>query len=110
MAYLLEWAGKTVLLTGRMPIKVTPQSVAGLAADIGESKADWQDYQDSLAVLRGIRPDLWLPATPMDGQNANLYGDEWEAVIDGNGDVARFILSRVKLTSDDVKESERDSK
>ena len=110
MAYLLEWAGKTVLLTGRMPIKVTPQSVAGLPADIGESKADWQDYQASLAVLGSIRPDLWLPATPVDGQNANLYGDEWQAVIGGNGNIARFMLSRVKLTSDYVKESEQDSK
>ncbi len=110
MAYLLEWAGKTVLLTGRKPVKVTPQSVDGLAADIGESKADWQHYQASLADLGGIRPDLWLPATPVDGQNANLYGDEWQAVIVGNGNVARFMLSRVKLKSDDVKESEQDSK
>ena len=97
MAYLVEWAGKTVLLTGRMPIKITPQSVAGLAADIGESKADWQDYLDSLGLLGGIRPDLWLPATPVDGQNANLYGDEWQAVIVENGDVARFMLSRARL-------------
>ena len=52
MAYLLDWAGKTVLLTGRTPVKVTPRSVAGLAADIGESRTDWQDYQASLANLR----------------------------------------------------------
>ncbi len=96
IAYQIEWAGKKVLFPGRIPIKITPHSVAGFASEIARSKADSQDYLDSLEELRGIRPDLWLPATPMDGQNANLYDNDWERVIDENRDIARFILSRAK--------------
>ena len=96
IAYQIEWAGKMVLFPGRIPIKITPQSVAGFASEIARSKTDLQDYLESLEELRGIRPDLWLPATPMDGQNANLYDNDWERVIDENRDIARFILSKAK--------------
>ncbi len=97
MAYRVEWAGKSVLFSGRLPLKITPRTVAELAADVGESRTDWRDYVASLSDIRGIKPDLWLPATPVDGQNANLYGREWQRVIDENIDVAKFILSRARL-------------
>ncbi|MGP0062007.1 MAG: MBL fold metallo-hydrolase [Isosphaeraceae bacterium] len=96
IAYQIEWAGKSILFSGRIPIKITPRSLAGFASEIGRSKADAEDYLESLELIRGLKPDLWLPATPMDGQNANLYGNEWDRVIDENRDTARFILSRVK--------------
>jgi glyoxylase-like metal-dependent hydrolase (beta-lactamase superfamily II) len=96
IAYQIEWAGKRVLFPGRIPIKITQHSLAGFASEIARSKADSQDYLESLEEIRGIRPDLWLPATPMDGQNANLYDNAWERVIDENRETARFILSRVR--------------
>jgi glyoxylase-like metal-dependent hydrolase (beta-lactamase superfamily II) len=96
MAYQIERSGKKVLFSGRIPIKITPGSLAGFASEIASSRADARDYLESLEQLRGIRPDLWLPATPMDGQNANLYDNDWERAIDENRDTARFILSSVK--------------
>ena len=97
MAYQLEWAGKRVLFSGRIPVKITPESVAALVSDIGTSKARLQEYADSIEALRGLSPQLWLPATPIEGQNANLYDDDWERVLDANRDVTRFALSRVRL-------------
>jgi glyoxylase-like metal-dependent hydrolase (beta-lactamase superfamily II) len=97
IAYQIEWAGKTVLFSGRIPIKITPESVAALVSDIGTSKARLQEYADSLETLRGLAPQLWLPATPIDGQNANLYDDDWEHVLDENREVTRFTLSRARL-------------
>jgi glyoxylase-like metal-dependent hydrolase (beta-lactamase superfamily II) len=96
IAYQIEWSGKMVLFPGRIPIKITPQSVAGYASEIARSKADSQDYLESLEAIRDIKPDLWLPATPIDGQNANLYDNDWQRVINENRDIARFILTRTK--------------
>ncbi len=79
------------------PVKITPESVAALVSDIGTSKARLQEYADSIKALRGLSPQLWLPATPIEGQNANLYDDDWERVLDANRDVTRFALSRVRL-------------
>ncbi len=94
VAYQLEWAGKRVLFPGQIPSKLTPLSVASFAPEIASSPSDSQDYLESLEAIRGIRPDLWLPATPKDGQNANLYDNEWVRTIDENRDIARFILSK----------------
>ncbi len=57
-AYRIEWAGKRVLVSGN----ASPQSFASVPE---------------------IRPDLWLPAKPVHGQNANLYGDDWQNAING---------------------------
>jgi hypothetical protein len=37
-----------------------------------------------LAALAGVAPDLWLPAVPVHGQNANLYDDDWARVLEQN--------------------------
>ena len=52
MAYRVEWAGKSVLFSGRLPLKITPRTVAELAADVGESRTDWHDYVASLSDIR----------------------------------------------------------
>jgi metallo-beta-lactamase class B len=41
-------------------------------------------YRDDLKKLGGIEPDLWLPAIPMSGQNANVYDDRWKVILEEN--------------------------
>ncbi len=86
-----------MLFSGRIPIKVTPRSLPGLVTEIASSRSNLQDYLASLATIRDLKPNLWLPSSPIDGQNANLYDDEWIRVIDENRDAARFVLSRARL-------------
>jgi hypothetical protein len=57
-AYRIEWAGKQVLLSGRIP----PQA---------------------LGRIQELQPELWLPARPVHGQNANLYGSDWQDALAG---------------------------
>ena len=96
-AYLLECSGKRVLFTGRIPKKLTPQTLAGFASEVARSPADSQEYLESLERIRGLRPDLWLPGTPTDDQNANLYSNEWDRLINENEKTVRFILSKTRL-------------
>jgi hypothetical protein len=37
-----------------------------------------------------VTPDLWLPAVPVHGQNANLYDRDWENVLGQNRQLARM--------------------
>jgi len=67
-AYLIPWKDKRVLVSGQIPIMPRGQSAAGLAP--------------SLAELRSMKPDLWLPSQPVHGQNANLYGDDLQSVME----------------------------
>jgi hypothetical protein len=41
-------------------------------------------YLQSIEKLGGLYPDLWLPAVPVHGQNANLYDRDWEKVLEMN--------------------------
>ena len=42
------------------------------------------DYLVSVYRLGETKPDLWLPAVPVDGQNANLYDTEWHDILADN--------------------------
>jgi hypothetical protein len=42
---------------------------------------------------QGGRHDLWLPAVPTHGQNANLYDPDWNREIEENLLLLRSILS-----------------
>jgi glyoxylase-like metal-dependent hydrolase (beta-lactamase superfamily II) len=81
MAYRVEWAGKTVLFTGRFPFKAKAGSEARLFSEISQSREATLDYLVSINRLSDFKPDLWLPANPVDCQNANLYDNEWHALI-----------------------------
>ena len=84
IAYRLRWAGKTVLFSGRIPIKVNHDAGVDLFSDFLESRADVQDYLNSLDRLRDPAPEVWLPAIPSDGQNANLYDNQWVQTLNDN--------------------------
>jgi glyoxylase-like metal-dependent hydrolase (beta-lactamase superfamily II) len=89
IAYVVRWAGRTVLFSGRMPVKADRAAVAGLLADLNESRGNATDYAASLRELSGVKPELWLPAVPVDGQNARLYDRDWDAIIAENRKLLR---------------------
>ena len=95
VAYVIPWAGKTVLISGRIPILFDDASIQGLAADLGGSRDRVMEYLDAIHDLDRIKPDLWLPAVPSNGQNANVYEDEWRYVIENN---YRAGYSRLQAT------------
>jgi glyoxylase-like metal-dependent hydrolase (beta-lactamase superfamily II) len=82
VAYSLPWGSKTVLFSGRIPVKLSHAATAELAADLLKSSAT--DYLSSLEELRRLQPNIWLPAVPVDGQNANLYDADWDQVLAEN--------------------------
>jgi glyoxylase-like metal-dependent hydrolase (beta-lactamase superfamily II) len=81
VAYLLSWAGKAVLFTGRIPVKLNRAAYVELLWDVQKTPGNARAYQGSLGRLAELKPDLWLPAFPTEGQNANLYGDDWRKVL-----------------------------
>jgi glyoxylase-like metal-dependent hydrolase (beta-lactamase superfamily II) len=83
-AYLARRGGKAVLLSDRIPILSDPDAVERLTADLSSSRDDAIEYLGSIHTLEGLAPDLWLPSIPSEGQNANLYDDQWAEIIAEN--------------------------
>jgi glyoxylase-like metal-dependent hydrolase (beta-lactamase superfamily II) len=94
VAYQVAWAGKTVLFSGRIPLKINQQSAEALASDLVSGKGNVRDYFASLVKLQKLKPELWLPAVPFEGQNACLYEKHWDQTIDDNLHVVGFLRSR----------------
>jgi glyoxylase-like metal-dependent hydrolase (beta-lactamase superfamily II) len=94
VAYVIPWAGKTVLLTGQIPAGNDQALVEGLLSALLGSRADVIDYLVSINQLDGINPDLWLPAVPSDGQNANLYDRAWNQIIANDYHLGYVRLNR----------------
>jgi hypothetical protein len=88
VGYLLDWAHKAVFVSGQVPVQTALEPNAeevralreALAAPGGSEAA----YRKTLRALRDRKPELWLPAVPVDGQNANLYDDAWDRVLRAN--------------------------
>jgi glyoxylase-like metal-dependent hydrolase (beta-lactamase superfamily II) len=89
VVYLVRWAGKSVLFAGRIPAHVSPAAAKDLAADLARGQAKSDDYRAALRRLGELKPDLWLPAFPSAGQNANLYDSEWQDTLTGNEQLLR---------------------
>jgi metallo-beta-lactamase class B len=92
VAYRLAWDGKTVLVSGRIPVAITPDSGARLFEELRAAPANATDYLASLSALRGVKPDLWLAGIPVEDQNANLYEDRWERVVQDNRSAVQKFL------------------
>ncbi len=84
LAYVVSLAGKTVLFSGRVPIRVTDQTWNELLPEISGLRETAADYLNSVNRLGNVRPDLWLPAVATDGWNANLYAGDWDDIIARN--------------------------
>lgn len=100
IAYSLSIGDRDVLWTPNVPRNIAmvwrdringlhhsgllqPQSrelIDGLAESDDASSA----YKSALETLSQRVPDVWLPSVPMSGQNANLYDDDWQIVLDAN--------------------------
>ena len=84
MAYQLRWQGKTVLVSGRIPMKINRWTALDLAKALAGSDGDAELYLRSVRQLGALKPDIWLPSTPLNGQNASLDRDEWAETIADN--------------------------
>jgi len=86
-AYQISWHGKTVLVSGRIPSKIQagPQANKELVEALSGPGGNAAQYRQALDTLATLHPDIWLPAVPVHGQNANLYGDDWADTIAQNG-------------------------
>jgi hypothetical protein len=84
VAYQLAWGGKSILFTGRIPILLRKSFFETLKADFYKGRANVSDFVDALNRLGTLRPDIWLPATPWDCHNVNLYDSDWSMIIDSN--------------------------
>ncbi len=98
MAYLLRRQGRTILISGRVPAPLDPIATARLADDLGRSRDDAADFLVSVARLRHLEPDLWLPAMPADASNANLYDDAWSELVSRSFRLGNRVLSRLHGT------------
>jgi glyoxylase-like metal-dependent hydrolase (beta-lactamase superfamily II) len=93
VGYMLNWAGKNVLFSGRIPVKIDHDESERLTQDLVRSREDLRDYFACLTRLNGMKIDVWLPATPTCGQNANLYDGDWRRVIEDNLKVVKFAIT-----------------
>jgi glyoxylase-like metal-dependent hydrolase (beta-lactamase superfamily II) len=101
VAYQIRLGGKSVLFGGTIPNQTNEKTVAETFSLITKSKDATLDYLVALYRLAGLKPDLWLPAVAVDGQNANLYDSEWQDLIAynyrlGYRGLVRFIGERAR--------------
>jgi glyoxylase-like metal-dependent hydrolase (beta-lactamase superfamily II) len=83
-AYVVRWADKTVLFSGRIPVKLSDPAAEQLVHDVAGPGGNVAEYLKSLDRLAQVHPALWLPAVPVHGQNANLYDGDWAGVLEQN--------------------------
>ena len=79
-AFVTQWQEKQILLSGRTPLKITTEVMKELDA----IEFDPARFQPALLRLQVLQPDLWLPSRPVHGQNANLYGTDWQEILRQN--------------------------
>ena len=94
VAYLLRWGEKKVLISGTVPAAVDEDVFNELFQELAQSRSNATGYMSSLRKLSNLRPGLWLPAVPVNGQNANLYDNAWQELLDANFRAVQRLLQR----------------
>jgi metallo-beta-lactamase class B len=94
IAYRVRWSGKTVLFTGAFPLGNGSQGASNSPAGRGHSRDSVMEYLASVFRLSEPRPDLWLPMVPASGQNANLYDDQWQEILNDSYRAGSHVLPR----------------
>lgn len=84
VAYAVPWTGKTVLFSGKLPVRLDSEDGMKRFSEFLNGRGSVADYLDSLAALEPLNPDLWLPAIPAHGQNAHLDGQDWRKLVEDN--------------------------
>lgn len=109
-AYVVMISGRRLLLTPDVPRNVAviwrdrangaprlsslePQA-NDLITELAASTEAMDRYENALEKIRTPFPDVWLPAVPMSGQNANLYSDQWRFVMLGNERAINIAIKR----------------
>jgi metallo-beta-lactamase class B len=93
-AYQVNWAGKRILFSGRIPLKLSETAVRELISKVHGPGGNASEYLSSLDRLEKCTPAMWLPAVPIHGQNANLYDSQWHNVLEEMRLRVRRALSR----------------
>jgi glyoxylase-like metal-dependent hydrolase (beta-lactamase superfamily II) len=83
-AYEIRWAGKAVLASGRMPMPFSFESLPGLQGERTGEAGSPLECLKSLDELAKLKPNVWLPAVPAHGRNANLYDNDWDDILHWN--------------------------
>ncbi len=99
VAYRLRWEGKAVLISGRIPVKLTDVTADEVTGAVRARGGSASQYLQALNRLAAFDPDLWLPARPVHGQNANLYDADWKTVLAQNRRLLEALRSRHRMTS-----------
>lgn len=86
-----HFAGKKVLVSGRVPVVPMERAITLIARELRNPGADPVALVKSLRQLRDLKPDVWLPATVVNDQNANLYDDDWVKTVDRNGELFEVL-------------------
>jgi glyoxylase-like metal-dependent hydrolase (beta-lactamase superfamily II) len=76
-AYYFRRGGRTVLISGAWPIDADDQEFTSLARRGPPRGFDAKSLTKSLGLLQEVNPNVWLPAAPWKGRNANLYDRAW---------------------------------
>ena len=85
IAYMLKQNGKQVLISGRIPTRLDNRNQRQeFLRDVRASRGGTAAYLDSIDLLEQLQPDIWLPNRSVNGQNANLYDDQWRKVLERN--------------------------
>ena len=92
IAYVMESSGKTILISSTIPTGGNRTMVGELISRSGESSLTPSDFVNVLRQLLQIGPDLWLPAVTVNGQNANLYDEEWKSVLGKDFDAVQELF------------------
>lgn len=77
----LSWTNRK---NGRKTVSRLQPQWDDLLKELAASPAVSKSYQESLTQLATFSPNVWLPAMPLTGQNANLYDDDWQTIIVNN--------------------------
>jgi glyoxylase-like metal-dependent hydrolase (beta-lactamase superfamily II) len=94
IAYRITLGDKSILFSGRIPVRLSQEVGERLIADLLDPSGDVRDYLASLSRLHQAgSSDFWLPAIPTHGQNANLYDHQWIRDIEDNLLILRSILA-----------------
>lgn len=80
---------RTVLISGQVPAPLGQASLSRLRDEARAELIETPMFLETLEFLRGRKPQMWLVAFPSNGQNANLYDEQWRAVLDANDRAVR---------------------
>jgi glyoxylase-like metal-dependent hydrolase (beta-lactamase superfamily II) len=87
--YQLHLHHKNALFTNELPIKPVHAAQRRGSPAVAQARAHAVQTRQALDQLHEMKPDLWLPAAPVDGQNADMAAGEWSSVLEWNEDLLR---------------------